>query len=208
MLDDLGALESSIVTQGMQIVPGVFPLGWGLSRYPFFWLRSEWRVLRAAMMFSLMSAFNLGFRQLDFGRWIRMLMVRPYDIKPVGWVRTVSGVQSLVTVYLVALWVLTYFGRPFGLAQRGHDHRYRPRRPPPLADYRAFTLSAFCQTGDRSVRLDKDALADRYGWDVLLEDIRRRLKCRQCGHRSKRLILGYHQAAVPDPARANRELTG
>ena len=77
------------------------------------WLRSEWRVLPAAMMFSLMSTFNIGFRGLDFGRWIRLLLKREYDIKPVGWARTVSGVQSLISVYLIGLWVLTYFGRPF-----------------------------------------------------------------------------------------------
>jgi hypothetical protein len=28
-------------------------------------------------------------------------------------VRVVSGAQSLISVYLVAMWVLTYFGRPF-----------------------------------------------------------------------------------------------
>ncbi len=32
----------------------------------------------------------------------------------VGWVRTVAGGQSLVSVYLLAMWVLTQFGRPFG----------------------------------------------------------------------------------------------
>lgn len=80
---------------------------------PLSWLGAEWRVLRAAMMFSLMSAFNIGFRDINFGRWIRLLMKREYDIRPVGWARTVSGVQSLATVYLVGLWVLTYFGRPF-----------------------------------------------------------------------------------------------
>ena len=67
-----------------------------------------------------------------------------------------------------------------------------------LADHRAFTLSAFCQTCDRSVALDKDALADRYGWDVLLEDIRRRLTCQQCGRRPERLMLGHEQAATPE----------
>ena len=36
-----------------------------------------------------------------------------YDIKAVGWARTVSGVQSLVSIYLIALWLLTYFGQPF-----------------------------------------------------------------------------------------------
>ncbi len=66
-----------------------------------------------------------------------------------------------------------------------------------LADHRAFTLSAFCQACDRSVVLDKDALADRYGWDVLLEDIRRRLKCQRCGRPADRLMLGHEQAAAP-----------
>jgi hypothetical protein len=34
-------------------------------------------------------------------------------LRTTGWVRTVSGIQSLLSVYLLALWVLTYFGRPF-----------------------------------------------------------------------------------------------
>jgi transposase len=36
------------------------------------------------------------------------------------------------------------------------------------------------------------------GWDVLLQDIRRRLRCPECGRRAQRLLVGYHQAAVPD----------
>ena len=65
------------------------------------------------MQFSLMSAFNIGLRDLDFGSWIRMLRTREYEIRPTGWVRTVSGVQALFSVYLFALWALTCFGRPF-----------------------------------------------------------------------------------------------
>ena len=83
-------------------------------KLPFLWLRREWRVLRAAMFFSLMSAFNIGFRDINFGRWLRLLTKREYDLKAVGWARTVSGFQSLLSVYLIALWVLSYFGRPFG----------------------------------------------------------------------------------------------
>jgi ribosomal protein S27AE len=63
-----------------------------------------------------------------------------------------------------------------------------------LADYRAFTLGAFCPACDRSVVLDHQALADRLGDDVLLEDIRRRLTCQQCGRRPQRLLVGYEQA--------------
>jgi uncharacterized protein YjbI with pentapeptide repeats len=84
---------------------------WWLRRK---WLRREWRVVRAAMFFSLMSAFNIGFRDINFGRWLRLLTKREYDLKAVGWARTVSGFQSLLSVYLIALWLLTYFGRPFG----------------------------------------------------------------------------------------------
>ena len=67
-----------------------------------------------------------------------------------------------------------------------------------LADHRAFTLQAFCQACDRSVALNHQALADRCGWDVLLQDIRRRLRCDTCGRRNQRLLVGFDQAAVPE----------
>ena len=65
-----------------------------------------------AVFFSLMSAFNIGFREIDFGRWLRLLPRTEFDLKAKGWMRTVAGFQSLLSVYL-ALWVLSYFGRPF-----------------------------------------------------------------------------------------------
>jgi uncharacterized protein YjbI with pentapeptide repeats len=85
------------------------------------WLRKfaqllwrEFALLRTSMFFSLMSAFNIGFRDINFGRWLRLLTRQEFDIKAVGWARVVAGWQSLISVYLIALWVLTYFGRPFG----------------------------------------------------------------------------------------------
>ena len=45
---------------------------------------------------------------------------------------------------------------------------------------------------------EEQALAERYGWDVLLEDIRRLLKCQQCGRPADRLMLGHEQAATPE----------
>ena len=63
--------------------------------------------------------------------------------------------------------------------------------PRTLADHQAFTLLAFCQTCDRSVELDHQALAGRCGWDVLLQNIRRRLRCEKCGLRNQRLLVGY-----------------
>jgi len=38
---------------------------------------------------------------------------REYALRAKGWVRVVSGVQSLISVYHIAMWALTYFGRPF-----------------------------------------------------------------------------------------------
>jgi hypothetical protein len=61
-----------------------------------------------------LSAFHIGFRELNVGNWISRLQAREYALQAVGWVRVVAGVQSLLSVYLLAIWALTYFGRPFG----------------------------------------------------------------------------------------------
>lgn len=84
-----------------------------LRRYPLRLVHQELRVFFWAGFFSLMSAFNIGFRDINFGRWLRLLPRTEYDLKAKGWARTVAGFQSLISVYLIALWVLTYFGRPF-----------------------------------------------------------------------------------------------
>jgi hypothetical protein len=47
------------------------------------------------------------------GRWIERIKREESTQRATGWVRTVSGLQSLVSFYLLALWLLTYFGRPF-----------------------------------------------------------------------------------------------
>jgi hypothetical protein len=77
------------------------------------WLVNEYRMLRTGLYFSLLSAFHLGWRELNVGTWIARMQPREYVLRATGWVRTVSGIQSLLSVYLLALWVLTYFGRPF-----------------------------------------------------------------------------------------------
>jgi len=76
-------------------------------------LVGECRMLRTGLYFSLLSAFHLGWRELNVGTWIARLQFREYTLRATGWVRMVSGIQSLLSVYLLALWVLTYFGRPF-----------------------------------------------------------------------------------------------
>src|SRR5262249_6806621 len=65
------------------------------------------------LYFSALSAFNLGWHELNVGAWISRLQPREYTLRATGWVKTISGIQSLVSVYLLALWALTYFGDPF-----------------------------------------------------------------------------------------------
>jgi uncharacterized protein YjbI with pentapeptide repeats len=74
---------------------------------------SNLRAVLYALFFSLLSAFHIGWREFNVGNWISRLNPQEYTLRPTGWVRTVSGVQSLLSVYLLALAILTYFGRPF-----------------------------------------------------------------------------------------------
>jgi Pentapeptide repeats (8 copies) len=77
-------------------------------------LKGEWRfAFRYTAYFSLLSAFSIGFREFNVGTWIARLQAREYALRATGWVCIVSGLQSLLSVYLVAIWALTYFGRPF-----------------------------------------------------------------------------------------------
>jgi hypothetical protein len=70
-------------------------------------------MFRTGLYFSLLSAFHLGGREFNVGTWIARMQPREYTLRATGWVRTVSGIQPLLSVYLLAFWVLTYFGRPF-----------------------------------------------------------------------------------------------
>jgi hypothetical protein len=78
------------------------------------WLREELRLLGIAAFFSLVNGFNIGFKDADVGRWIRLLPAREFEFRAVGWSRTFAGVQALLTLYLLAIWVLCLFGHPFG----------------------------------------------------------------------------------------------
>ena len=71
------------------------------------------RAILFAVYFSILSSFWIGWRDLNVGSWLTRLQFREYDLRGRGWVRFVSGLQSLVSVYLLAIWSLTYFGRPF-----------------------------------------------------------------------------------------------
>ena len=46
-----------------------------------------------------------------------------------------------------------------------------------LADYTCYTLTAVCSDCQRYTPLDHAELADRFGWDVLIPDIKKRVRC-------------------------------
>jgi hypothetical protein len=66
-----------------------------------------------ALYFSLLSAFHIGWREINVSHWIAQVSPQEYTLRSTGWVKVLSGIQSLISVYLIALWALTYFGSPF-----------------------------------------------------------------------------------------------
>ena len=76
-------------------------------------LREQWRLIKMALFFSVISSFSIGWRELNVSNWILKLQSRASFFKANGWVRILAGLQSILSVYLVVLWVLTYFGSPF-----------------------------------------------------------------------------------------------
>jgi hypothetical protein len=65
------------------------------------------------MFFSLTTAFNIGYKEFNIGQWLEMLKTRKNQVKSQGWVRSVAGFQSLISLFLFVMWLLTEFGRPF-----------------------------------------------------------------------------------------------
>ncbi len=63
--------------------------------------------------FAILSAFHIGWRDINIASLIRKLQFREDVLRGYGWIRSVAGAQSLISVFLFALWILTYFGRPF-----------------------------------------------------------------------------------------------
>jgi hypothetical protein len=72
-----------------------------------------YRALFWGLYFSFLSAFQIGWREFNIGHWIERIHPKEYHLRPLGWVKAVSGIQSLICVYLLAMWALTYFARPF-----------------------------------------------------------------------------------------------
>ncbi len=71
------------------------------------------RAALVALYFSVLSAFNIGWREFSIGTWFKRLQRRDYALEATGWIRTVSGLQSLLGLYLFILCLTSYFGHLF-----------------------------------------------------------------------------------------------
>ncbi|WP_353571431.1 pentapeptide repeat-containing protein [Candidatus Albibeggiatoa sp. nov. BB20] len=76
------------------------------------WL--ELRILQIAFYFSLMTSLQINWSGNNVSDWIRKLQTREFTLQiKRGWVRSVSGFQSAMNLYLLTIWILAQFGRPF-----------------------------------------------------------------------------------------------
>lgn len=73
----------------------------------------QFHLLRISLFFSLLSAFSIGWKEINVSNWISHMQAREFTLKGKGWVHAVAGFQSLFSAYMVVLWVFTYFARPF-----------------------------------------------------------------------------------------------
>jgi len=71
------------------------------------------RRYKIALLFSAHGSLRLGFRELNPSYWLTMFLPPEFELKSRGWPRILSGVQSLISIYLIALSLLSYFGKPF-----------------------------------------------------------------------------------------------
>jgi len=71
------------------------------------------KALVLGFYFSILSALSVGWRDINISYWIARVQPKEYSLSATGWVKAFSGVQSLISLYLLAIWALTYFGRPF-----------------------------------------------------------------------------------------------
>jgi hypothetical protein len=70
-------------------------------------------VVGFSLYFSIVSAFHIGWKELNTGSWIARLQTDEYTFRAIGWVRSIAGIQSLLSMFLLVMWILTWLGRPF-----------------------------------------------------------------------------------------------
>ena len=84
---------------------------------------TNYRVPLWGAYFSVRSAIHIGWRDLNVGNWFARISPQEFTLRATGLVKVVSGVLSLVSVYLVAQWALNHFSQPFEWRAAGSPAR-------------------------------------------------------------------------------------
>ncbi len=71
-------------------------------------------VVGCGLYFSILSAFHFRWREINVESWAPWKQPIEYTLAAANWVKVVSGIQRLISVYLLILWLLTIFSRLFG----------------------------------------------------------------------------------------------
>ena len=79
----------------------------------FRFLIMEIKLMGAAILFSLLSSTRLGFREFNPNHVIKMLLPQQIDMAAFGWPRVISGIQSILSIILIATFLLRFFGWSF-----------------------------------------------------------------------------------------------
>jgi uncharacterized protein YjbI with pentapeptide repeats len=98
--------EGQEAPEKLTTTPRVGPRGPGGWAKVWWQLRRGWRILYLGFSVSLAASFSLGWKGLNAGSWISRLQKKEYTLRTTGWVRTLAGVQSLISAYLLILWVI------------------------------------------------------------------------------------------------------
>lgn len=91
---------------------GVVVLTGDIKRYEVL-LADKFERFKVSFYFSLLSSFHIGWREINLGNWLVRLQKSEFTYVPIAGIRRVSGIQSLLGVYLLALSILSFFGDPF-----------------------------------------------------------------------------------------------
>ena len=76
-----------------------------------------------------------------------------------------------------------------------------------LVDHQDLDVLACCVACERYVELELTALAERFGWDAPLDELRPRLRCRRCGARTGRVLIRGTPRAPGEYGRGNGDST-
>ena len=69
-------------------------------------------VIRSALWFSVLSATRLGYGSFTLASWLGVLHPGETDYRALGPIRTLAGIQALISLYLIILVAVTILGDP------------------------------------------------------------------------------------------------